>query len=159
MQAHAIQTLKKLNTEVEAAISKAVSSQMVADVPIGAFLSGDRLFTCCSKYAKIFFSTNSNFSIGFAEEDYNEAAYAKKVASFIGTDHTDLYLSQKDVLDTVSILPTIYDEPFADVSQLPTFIVAQLASKSVKVACRAMVEMNYLVVTTGILPQKNFGQG
>ncbi len=120
---------------LEQTISQAVSGQMLADVPLGAFLSGgvdsSTVVALMQQQSK---QPVRTFAIGFDEPGYNEAEYAKEVARHLGTDHTELYVSAQDALDVVPRLPDIYCEPFADSSQLPTFLVSRMAKQHVTVA-------------------------
>ena len=121
--------------KLEHLLSNAVSSQMQSDVPLGAFLSGGvdsstivALMQSCSS------SKVNTFTIGFNSKDYDEAKQAAMVAKHIGTDHYDKYVTDSDALDVIPNLPNIYDEPFADSSQIPTFLVSEFAKQKVTVA-------------------------
>jgi len=116
-------------------LSRSINDQRISDVPVGVFLSGGIDSTIVAAYLQKH-SANAikSFSIGFKEENYNEAHHAMSIAKYLGTDHTELYVSADQALSVVSKLPFIYDEPFADSSQIPTFLVSELASTSVKVA-------------------------
>src|SRR5690606_31229668 len=120
---------------LERTITQAVSGQMIADVPLGAFLSGgvdsSTIVALMQRRSELAVRT---FAIGFDEPGYNEAEYAKEVAKHLGTDHTELYVRAQDALDLVPRLPDIYCEPFADSSQLPTFLVSRMAKEHVTVA-------------------------
>lgn len=120
---------------LEQTISRAVSGQMLADVPLGAFLSGgvDSSTVVALMQAQAEQPVRT-FAIGFDEPGFNEAEYAKEVAGHLGTDHTELYVSARDVLDIVPRLPEVYCEPFGDSSQLPTFLVSRMAKEYVTVA-------------------------
>jgi len=120
---------------LEQKIIQSVAGQMLADVPLGAFLSGG----VDSSTIVALMQQQSNrpvrtFAIGFDEPGYNEAEYAKQVSEHLKTDHTELYVNASDTLSLVTRLSSIYCEPFADSSQLPTFLVSQMARQHVTVA-------------------------
>ena len=120
---------------LEARLMESVQLQSAADVPLGAFLSGgidsSLIAALMQKQAGKPIKT---FTIGFEEQGYSEAVYAKAVAQHLRTDHTELYLSAAQAMAVIPQLPTLYDEPFADSSQIPCFLVAQMARQYVTVA-------------------------
>lgn len=116
-------------------LTKAVNRQVISDVPLGAFLSGGIDSTTVVALMQAHTSKPvKTFTIGFENKDYNEAEHAKSVAKHLGTDHTEMYLSPNDVKEVIPSLSEIYDEPFADSSQIPTYLVAKLAKTDVTVA-------------------------
>ena len=121
--------------ELERLLRQAVSSQMVADVPLGAFLSGGvDSSTIVSLMQAQSIRPVKTFTIGSYSSGYNEAEHAKKVARHLGTEHTELYVTPEEAMAVIPRLPALYDEPFADSSQIPTFLVAEMARSHVTVA-------------------------
>jgi len=121
--------------QLEGALRESVRLQSIADVPLGAFLSGgvDSSTIVALMQAQSSRSVQT-YTIGFEDPAYNEAAFAGAVAKHLGTDHSELILTDRDARDVIPTLPRIYCEPFADSSQIPTHLVARMASRSVKVA-------------------------
>ena len=121
--------------QLDTLLQDAVGLRMVADVPVGVFLSGG---TDSSLVAALMQAQSSkpvhSFSIGFSDSHHDEAPLAKELAAHLGCDHTELYVSGADALAVVPQLPTMFDEPFADASQVPTALVARLARQGVTVA-------------------------
>jgi asparagine synthase (glutamine-hydrolysing) len=125
------QALEELRRKVEVA----VSDRLIADVPLGAFLSGGIDSTTVAAVMQHRSARPvRTFSIGFEDQAYDEAGHAAKIASFLGTEHTEHYLTERDLLDLIPDLPRISDEPFADPSQLPTLLLARITRRHVTVA-------------------------
>jgi asparagine synthase (glutamine-hydrolysing) len=124
--------------QTDALLKDAYEYRMVADVPVGLFLSGG--YDSSSVAALLQTGRTEKlktFTIGFKENEFNEAPEAKKISDFLGTDHTELYVTAKEAASVLNMLPEIYDEPFADNSTVPTVLVSQLARQQVKVALSA----------------------
>lgn len=133
-KAESVGSYEEAREELKDILRDAVKKRMIADVPLGTFLSGgydSSLVTAIAQEASS--EPVKTYSIGFNEEKYNEAKYAKEVAKHLGTNHTETYIDEKTMFDLVESIPKYYDEPFADSSQIPTMLVSELASRDVTV--------------------------
>lgn len=120
-------TIPEYSEEWESLIKSSVKYRLISDVPLGAFLSGGTDSSLVVATMAQLTNKVDTFTIGFKERKYNEAIHAKKVAKHLGTKHHELYLKEEDMISLVSKLPQYYDEPFADSSSLPTYLVSKLA--------------------------------
>lgn len=135
MRKNPVTDYEQAKNELKALLQKAVKSRMIADVPLGAFLSGgydSSLMTAMAQEASS--EPVKTFSIGFHEERYNEAGYARAVAEHLGTKHTEMIIDEAEMFKLVESIPKYYDEPFADSSQIATMLVSKLAREQVTVA-------------------------
>lgn len=134
-KANPYRNLEEASRDIEEKLLDSIKLQMIADVPLGSFLSGgidSSLIT--SLMQKSSTDKVQTFTIGFVDKQYDESGYARDVAKHLGTDHTEVILTEKDALDTIPNLPNIYSEPFADSSQIPTYLVSKIAKSKVTVA-------------------------
>lgn len=128
-------SIENAEDKLDYLLNRTISSQMISDVPLGAFLSGG----IDSSLIVSLMQNNSmqpinTFTIGFSEGKYNEADHAKEIADYLGTNHNEHYVTASEALDVIPILPKLYDEPFADSSQIPTYLVSKLAKQFVSVS-------------------------
>lgn len=129
---------KEVLQSIENILDDAIALRMISDVPVGVFLSGGYDSSLVAAIlAKKQGKHINTFTIGFNNENYNEAKHAKCIAEYLGTNHIEYYMNDSDMLDLVESLPYFYDEPFGDSSALPTMIVSKIAKQSVTVALSA----------------------
>jgi len=126
---------RELIDRCEQRLKETIADEMISDVPLGAFLSGgvDSSLIVALMQAQSSRPVKT-FTIGFHVKEYDEAQHAKAVAAHLGTEHTELYVTPQETMDVIPSLPQLYDEPFADASQVPTFLVAKLARQHVTVS-------------------------
>ena len=121
--------------DTEKLLTKSINSQLISDVPVGAFLSGGIDSSIVSSLMQKNLSKKiETFTIGFDDKNYDEASHAKKIAKHLGTDHNELILNQKETLNIIPTLSNVYDEPFADSSQIPTILISKFAKQKITVA-------------------------
>lgn len=126
---------KEAADELEKLLKEAISQQMVADVPVGAFLSaGIDSSTIVALMQSLNHGKVKSFTIGMEEKGYNEAVYAKEIAQHLGTEHTELYISDQDARAVIPKLGYMFGEPFADSSQIPTYLVSKMTRDHVTVS-------------------------
>jgi asparagine synthase (glutamine-hydrolysing) len=127
--------VKEAHESLEKSLESAVNSQVISDVPLGAFLSGGvDSSLVVALMQKNSMNPTKTFTIGFKDSDHNEAPYAKAVANHLKTDHQELILDESDAMNAILRMPEIYDEPFADSSQIPTYLVSKMTREHVTVA-------------------------
>ncbi len=127
-------SFKEAADELERLLKDAVRGQLKSDVPVGTYLSGGIDSACVTALAASVNPENtSSFSIGFEEKKYDEAPEARKIAEHLGTKHTEQYVGEKEMKEVIGKLPFIYGEPFADSSQIPTYLVSRMAKEHVTV--------------------------
>ncbi len=129
---------KETEEELEAILKESFQLRMVADVPVGVFLSGGIDSSIVTgMLAKNTGQKLRTFTIGFEEKEYNEATFAKEIADYLGTDHTEYICTEKEFKEIIPNLPEIYDEPFGDSSGIPTCLLSNITRESVKVSLSA----------------------
>lgn len=136
MRKEPVSDLSEAKSRLKDLLRGAVRRRMIADVPLGTFLSGGYDSSLISAVAKEQLGSTplKTFSIGFEEQEYDESPYAQAIAEYLGTDHTQQIIGEKDLLNLVSDLPKFFDEPMSDSSQIPTMLVSRLAKEKVTVA-------------------------
>lgn len=121
--------------QLEQLVTESVKIQQLSDVPLGAFLSGgvdsSTIVSIMQRHSSLPVNT---FTIGFHEKQYDESGYANDIAQYLQTNHTSIYVTPRETMDVIPMLPSIYDEPFADSSQIPTFLVSKIAREKVTVS-------------------------
>ncbi|MBR0172156.1 MAG: asparagine synthase (glutamine-hydrolyzing) [Lachnospiraceae bacterium] len=128
-------TFEEASAELEKLLKASVADQMVADVPVGAFLSGGiDSATTVSLMQSISPGKVKSFTIGMEDKSFDEAVYAKEIAAHLGTEHTELYITEQDAKDVIPLLPRMFSEPFADSSQIPTYLVSRMTREHVTVS-------------------------
>lgn len=136
MQREPVSDFGEAKEQLKELLRSAVRRRMIADVPLGSFLSGGYDSSLISAIAQEQLGSTplQTFSIGFEEKDYDESSYAAAIAEYLGTDHTQRIIGEQDLLELVSDLPKFFDEPMSDSSQIPTMLVSKLAREKVTVA-------------------------
>lgn len=126
---------EEASAKLESLIKESIRNQMISDVPLGAFLSGgiDSSLTVALMQS-ISDKPVRTFTVGFEDPKYNEAGFAKETAMYLGTDHTEMYVSKQDILDVIDDIPIAYTEPFADSSQISTMLVSRMTRQYVTVS-------------------------
>ena len=128
-------SFEEAKEELKKKLEHSIGLRMISDVPLGTFLSGGYDYSLMTAMAQSKVSQPvKTFSIGFENKEYNEAVYAKEVAEYLGTDHTELYITRDDMFGLIEDMTNYYDEPFADSSQIPSMLVSKLAKEKVTVA-------------------------
>jgi asparagine synthase (glutamine-hydrolysing) len=128
-------SINEIERDLDLLIKDSVRKRMIADVPVGAFLSGGvDSSLIVAQMQSLSKNKIKTFCIGNIDQKFNEAQYASEIAKYIGTDHHELIITSKDALDVIPKIPLIYDEPFADASQIPTYLVCKLTKQYVSVA-------------------------
>ncbi|SFU67087.1 asparagine synthase (glutamine-hydrolyzing) [Butyrivibrio sp. INlla21] len=135
MSADPVRSYEEAKEGLKERLKKSVANRMIADVPLGTFLSGGYDSSLVTAIAQeLSDQPVKTFCIGFDVPRFNEAEYAKEIAKHLGTDHTEVYITEREMFDLVSSIPQYYDEPFADNSQIPSMLVSKVAKKDVTVA-------------------------